>query len=192
MSWERIYKYSPCDNKVNRHLYDIWAKIKQRCRNPESQRYMDYGGRGIAICDEWHDDFDVFIEWAMNAGYEIGLTIDRMNNDGNYEPDNCRWITKKEQNRNKRTNVMVTYHNRTMSLMNWCEELDLPYYTIQKRIKKGMNPIEALEKPVKKPEDSFANLCRKHGIKDSVVYDRIHKLGWDLERALNTPVRPMT
>lgn len=161
-------------------------------QNPESQRYMDYGGRGIAICDEWHDDFDVFVEWAMNAGYEIGLTIDRMNNDGNYEPDNCRWITKKEQNRNKRTNVMVTYHNRTMSLMNWCEELDLPYYTIQKRIKKGMNPIEALEKPVKKPEDSFANLCRKHGIKDSVVYDRIHKLGWDLERALNTPVRPMT
>lgn len=190
--YNRLYKYSPHDKEEYRHLYDIWSKIKQRCRWSDSDRYKDYGGRGIDVCDEWHNDFDVFVEWAMNSGYEIGLTIDRIDNNGNYEPDNCRWITKREQNRNKRTNVMVSYRGETKSLMDWCEELDLPYYTIQKRIKKGMNPIEALEKPVRKSEDSFASLCRKHGIKGSVVYDRIHKLGWDLERALNTPVRSMS
>lgn len=190
--YNRMYKHSPHDKEEYRHLYDIWTKIKQRCRKSESDRYKDYGGRGIDVCDEWHNDFDIFVEWAMGSGYEIGLTIDRINNDGDYEPDNCRWITKRAQNRNKRTNVMVEYHGETKSLMDWCEELDLPYYTIQKRIKKGMDPIEALEKPVRKSEDSFASLCRKHGMRDGVVYDRIHKLGWDLDKALNTPVRPMT
>lgn len=188
-NFNRKYKHSPHDKEEYRHLYDIWSKMKKRCRKPDALRYSDYGGRGINICDEWHNDFDVFVEWAMKAGYEIGLTIDRIDNDGNYEPDNCRWITKREQNRNKRTNVMVEYRDETKTLTDWCEKLNLPYYTIQKRIKKGMNPVDALEKPVRKTEDSFASLCRKHGLRDSVVYDRIHKLGWDLEKALNTPVR---
>lgn len=186
--WKRKYKYSPHDNAENRALYDIWAGIKKRCMNESCSRYKDYGGRGITLCKEW-EDFDVFVEWSLSNGYVRGLTIDRIDNDGNYTPDNCRWISRREQNRNKRTNVMIEYKGEKKALVDWCEELNLPYFAIQKRIKHGMDPITALEIPVYDCKTSFASLCRKHGISDRAVYDRVHKLGWDLDRALSTPVK---
>ena len=76
--------------------------MKTRCYNPNFIYYCNYGGRGIIICDEWLNDFKAFYEWAINNGYKEGLTIDRINNDGIYEPSNCRWITRAEQNRNQR------------------------------------------------------------------------------------------
>lgn len=82
-------------------LYRIWLNMKTRCHNPnykESDRYME---RGISICSEWDDDFTKFYEWSMNNGYADNLTIDRINNDGNYEPSNCRWVTRSVQNRNR-------------------------------------------------------------------------------------------
>ena len=83
-------------------LYKVWQGMKTRCYNPNFIYYCNYGGRGIMICDEWKNDFSKFYELAINNGYKEGLTIDRINNDGNYEPDNCRWITRAEQNRNQR------------------------------------------------------------------------------------------
>ena len=82
-------------------LYRVWGDMRSRCRNPNHRAYKYYGGRGITICAEW-DDYTAFRDWAFAHGYREGLTIDRINNDGNYEPGNCRWITMAEQNKNKR------------------------------------------------------------------------------------------
>ena len=84
-------------------LYNIWCLMKQRCYNPKATHYERYGGRGITVCDEWLNDFQPFYDWAVNNGYSDDLTIDRINNDGNYQPDNCRWTTMQEQSMNRST-----------------------------------------------------------------------------------------
>lgn len=83
-------------------LYRIWSQMKRRCDLPTVRSYPDYGGRGISVCKEWSDSFEVFYDWAINNGYRDDLTIDRENNDGNYEPGNCRWATMKQQAANRR------------------------------------------------------------------------------------------
>lgn len=88
-------------------LYKVWQGMKTRCYNPNFIYYCNYGGRGITICNEWLNDFKIFYDWAIDNGYKEGLTIDRINNNGNYEPSNCRWITRAEQNRNQRKTKRV-------------------------------------------------------------------------------------
>ena len=92
------YKHGDTGSK----LYYVWAEMIQRCSNPSHRRYEDWGGRGIKVCEEWRNDYSAFKNWAVSNGYKEGLSIDRINNDGNYEPTNCRWATSKEQNQNKR------------------------------------------------------------------------------------------
>ena len=86
----------------NHKLYGVWNGIKKRCNNKNSKEYKNYGGRGIIMCDEWKDDFKSFYDWALSNGYDEKLTLDRKDNDGNYEPSNCRWETKIIQGRNQR------------------------------------------------------------------------------------------
>lgn len=123
----------------DKRLKHIWYAIRQRCENPKAQYYKNYGGRGISICQEW-EDFKNFKEWALEAGYDENApkgecTIDRIDVDGNYCPENCRWITAQEQNLNKTNTIMATYHGETKPVLVWAEELGIPYPTLIDRIK---------------------------------------------------------
>ena len=113
--------------------YEIWQGMKGRCYNPHNPRYDRYGGRGITVCDEWKEDFNAFYEWAVQNGYSDDLTIDRIDNDKGYSPDNCRWATQEEQARNRESNIKITIGNATKTLKEWCEIFDLDYKKIVMR-----------------------------------------------------------
>ncbi len=129
-------------------MYRIWLNMKNRCNNPEYERYDDYGGRGIKICEEWQDSFEVFCKWSLKNGYAENLTIDRIDVNGNYEPSNCRWITSFDQMGNMRKNVYIEYKGETKHLAEWCRLLNLKYPTIAYRLKNGYSVEEAFEIPI--------------------------------------------
>jgi len=130
-------------------MYNTWARMIQRCENPNDKPYKYYGGRGITVCEEWHNSA-IFIDWALANGWQKGLTLDRIDNDGNYEPSNCHWVTRKEQARNRRSNRRITFNGKTQTLAQWAEELN---------------------------------------IKDKILWNRINRYHWPIERALTEPVR---
>ena len=132
----------------NTRLFSIWNNIKTRCYNSNSPAYKHYGGRGITICDEWRDDFKAFYDWAVSHGYQDNLTIDRINNDGNYEPNNCRWVTIKIQSINRRNNHLYTIYGETKALSLWCEQFNINYKTVRDRLKRGWDIEIALTYPV--------------------------------------------
>lgn len=129
-------------------LYSIWANMKSRCYNPNATHYKRYGGRGISICDEWINDFKTFYDWAVENGYSDDLSIDRIDVNGNYEPSNCRWVTDKEQSINKSSNKIFTLNNKSKSLIEWCEEFNINYKTVQDRLARGWDINRALTEPV--------------------------------------------
>ena len=106
-------------------IYETWQDMKRRCYNKQNARYDRYGGRGITVCEEWLNDFQSFYDWAINNGYSDDLTIDRIDNDGNYEPANCKWSTNKEQCNNRVTNINIKIGNTTKTLTEWCEIFDV-------------------------------------------------------------------
>lgn len=114
-------------------LYTIWQNMRKRCNNPHDARYDRYGGRGIKVCDEWDNDYLAFHKWALENGYAEDLTIDRIDNDGNYCPENCRWATNMEQARNKSTNIKITIGNSTRTLTEWCEIFNLDFKNVVSR-----------------------------------------------------------
>ena len=117
-------------------LYRIWSLMKSRCTNPKLDFYDRYGGRGIQLCDEWKT-FEIFAEWARKNGYRDGLSIDRINVNGNYEPENCQWSTDIEQARNKRTSHFISINSESKTIAEWAEISGLPYKTLQRRIYTG-------------------------------------------------------
>ncbi len=127
-------------------LYSVWRTMRQRCSNPNYIGYKYYGGRGITVCEQW-EDYSMFRSWALNAGYRKGLTIDRTDNDGNYEPDNCRWCDYFEQNNNRRSNVNITYGGLTLNKTQWAKKLGLSKVTMWARFSK-MSVERAIELPV--------------------------------------------
>ena len=133
----------------NTRLYNIFNGIKQRCYNKKDKHFKNYGNRGITMCEEWKNDFKVFYDWSTNNGYNDSLTIDRIDVNGNYEPNNCRWTTIKEQQRNRTNNRLITYNNETHCVGEWSEKLNLKGSTIYNRINSNWSVEKAFYKPIK-------------------------------------------
>lgn len=132
----------------NTRIYHIWASMRSRCSNKNLPFYKNYGGRGISVCDEWNNSFETFYSWAINNGYRDGSSIERIDNDGNYCPENCKWIDLGKQANNRRMNKRIEYKGETHNLSEWCKILGVSY---------------------------------------SLVHNRMNKLGWSFERAVETP-----
>lgn len=119
-------------NMSSTRLYQIWQGMRGRCYNKHDPRYERYGGRGITICDEWQE-FSRFYDWSVNNGYQKNLTIDRINNEEGYRPDNCRWATNETQANNRESNIKITIGNATRTLTQWCEIFQVDYRTTLSR-----------------------------------------------------------
>ncbi|MEK5334405.1 hypothetical protein [Lysinibacillus sp. FSL W8-0992] len=132
-------------NLTNHRLYSIWLEMKKRCFDKNRKSYKNYGGRGITICDEWKVFYN-FYNWSINNGYLDSLTIDRIDNDGNYEPKNCRWTTRLVQNNNTRKNVFVDVGGERKTLSQLAREYDLSPNTIKYRMNNGYEDKELVAK----------------------------------------------
>lgn len=128
----------------NTRLYRIWANMKTRCYNINSPNYERYGGRGIVVCFEWRNSFELFYQWAITNGYSDDLTIDRIDVNGDYSPSNCRWITNVEQQRNTRKTKFLTFNGKTQTIPEWTKELHLGKETIRERLKRGWTETETI------------------------------------------------
>lgn len=128
--------------------YKRWRAMINRCYNKNHTYYYNYGGRGITICDEWKNDYQNFCNWANNSGYKKGLSLDRIDNNKGYFPENCRWATRKQQGRNQRTNRNITINGETKLMCEWAEISGVSSKEICKRIKRGWKN-EDLLKPTK-------------------------------------------
>ncbi|MBQ2055435.1 MAG: hypothetical protein II489_03965 [Bacteroidaceae bacterium] len=122
--------------------------MKRRCYNPNNKFYAYYGVRGISICDEWLNDFTSFRDWAVSAGYDETLTIDRIDSDGNYEPSNCRWISRKAQVNNRRSNRFYEINGERKTIAEWCEIYNVPHERTRRRVvNDGWDILDALTTP---------------------------------------------
>lgn len=130
--------------KCGTRLYNIFQGMKKRCYNKHRKDFYEYGGRGITICKEWLDDFMTFYDWAINNGYDDTLTIDRVDNNKAYSPDNCRWVDIKTQSNNTRKNVYLTYDGETMTLAEWSRKLNINRNTLKARHRKGWSDKDCL------------------------------------------------
>ena len=119
-------------------IYRIWKNMISRCTLEGHKHYYE---KGIVVCDEWKNDFTSFCDWAMSNGYNDTLTIDRIDSNGNYEPNNCRWATYKEQAQNTSKNHFITHNGQTKCIAEWCRELNIKTSTFCQRMKNGLNPF---------------------------------------------------
>lgn len=129
-------------------LYNAWNNIRSRCNTPTNPRFHVYGGRGIKICAEW-DDFAAFRDLALSNGYADDLSIDRIDNDGDYEPSNCRWATAAEQAQNKQQTRWIEYQGERMNLMQLAKRTGISWFTLRGRLDAGLTPDEAVNHPLR-------------------------------------------
>lgn len=123
-------------------VYRVWKGMLSRCYYAKSDSYADYGGRGITVCREWRNHPEKFVAWSESHGYRKGLSIDRIDNDGNYSPSNCRWITKIWQGRNQRSNHVLTWKGKSKTIAEWADITGIRYHTISKRVLKYKWSVE--------------------------------------------------
>ena len=136
----------------NKRLYSVWRGMRTRCENKNNNRYNAYGGRGIKVCDEWKS-FESFLEWSMKNGYDPNAprgkcTIDRIDVNGDYCPENCRWVDAKTQARNSTRNHIVTIDNESMPLVEACEKYGIKVVTVKMRMRKGWDEVSAITTPL--------------------------------------------
>lgn len=145
---ENARKLSLSHGKSRTLLYRVWQSFRDRCNNPGAQAYEHYGARGISVCPEW-EDFIAFEAWAFSSGYKAGLTLDRIDNDKGYGPENCRWATMAQQNNNKRTNHFLTHNGKTKTISEWSRETGLKIPTIHSRLRSGLPTSQVLDPALK-------------------------------------------
>ena len=133
-------------NSYYKKMYGNWHDMKQRCQNPNSAAFNWYGERGISVCDEWNK-FKPFMDWALRSGWEEGLTIERNDVNGNYDPSNCTWIPKNEQSNNTRRSRVLTFRGKSQNITQWSKDLGFGRGVIRKRLINGWNVEKALTTP---------------------------------------------
>lgn len=138
-NWEKITTHGLSEHP----LYVTWNGMKARCYNPNSEKFPIYGGRGIIICDEWEEDFKAFYDWSIANGWQEGLTIDRIDNDGIYEPSNCRMADDETQANNKSTSVYINYNGEKKTIAQWAKHFNMPQYLIGQRLRRNW-PVEKI------------------------------------------------
>jgi len=175
--------------------YIVWESMRARCRNQNRQDFKNYGGRGIKVCDRWLNSFEDFIE---DMGFcPEGLTIERIDNDGNYSPENCRWGTRKEQALNRRSNRVLVYRGISKTVSEWAEMLNVERGAIVHRLGRGWSIEDALEKPFENKKhkliafngivDTLTGWGRRLGGSQELIRRRL-KAGWSMEKSLSTPI----
>ena len=126
------------DEKIIKKIRTSYKSMLSRCRDPHHVSYINYGGRGISVCDEWMKDKESFIKWALENGFEEGKSIDRIDVNGNYEPSNCRWATRAEQARNTRRNVYIAYNDDIYTITDLAKKLGVDVKCLSPLAKKGI------------------------------------------------------
>lgn len=187
---------SKTHGKSSTRLYDIWINMRQRCNNKNSPSWERYGGRGIKVYSEWNMSFDKFMKWALTSGYKDELTIDRIDVNGNYEPNNCRWATVKEQANNKTNSRIETYNGISASVATLCEMFGKDHSLVNGRLQKGWSIDDAMDCEIgvwaKKKHHyltfngqtkSIQEFAHEYGFKRSIIGERL-KRGWSVEEAL--------
>lgn len=146
MKYERLTD-KDIPKEVKHKLCIVLCDIRRRCLNPDYKYFYLYGERGITVCDEWmgKEGQKNFREWAVNNGYEQGLTIDRIDNNKGYSPQNCRWVTAKEQSYNRRSNKLITIKGKTQTVTEWAKEMGLSVGALQNRLRYGWEEDRLLE-----------------------------------------------
>ena len=141
-------------------LYIHWINMKSRCNDFNDK---NYGGKGIIVCKEWLHDFECFYNWAIKNNYKKGLTLDRINGDDNYKPNNCRWATYKQQARNSTQNHLLTYNGKTKCIVEWAEYLGMSTRMLRERIRRGWSIERALRTSnIKKNGYNFGEYIKKY------------------------------
>lgn len=133
-------------------IYHIWKAMRRRCNIKDCKDYKYYGGRGISVCDEWENDFAAFREWALANGYQEWLSIDRIDVNGDYCPENCRWASTYEQNNNKRTSKYISFNGKTGTVREFADKYGISYSCLYARLKLGWSIEDALLTPLSRKD----------------------------------------
>lgn len=131
-------------NEAHKKLHKAWYRAYSRCYQESNPSYEHYKSRGITMCDEWLNDPESFIVWAYNNGWNPDLSLDRIDNDGPYSPENCRWATNKQQMRNTSSNILFEHNGKVKCMMEWCEIVGIPHYLACNRYRRGYRDFETV------------------------------------------------
>lgn len=155
----RLTRMSTTHGLSGTPTYRSWTNMLSRCHNKNNKAYMHYGQRGIVVCKRWCSSFEMFLR-DMGERPE-GMSLDRIDNNGDYRPKNCRWASTKTQSRNTRTTLRLSFQGRTMCLADWAETLDVSYGTLRSRLLHGWSTEDALSKPIR-PHKKYRNARKTH------------------------------